>query len=99
MVSWLVTKIVHESGLTECARVPGACFVQTLLEDAEKKLDELSGVSQVHGEFHRINSTYLQEIGDFGGYYKEALRYLGCVNLEEMPGKLADWLDFGLDPH
>ncbi len=94
MVSCFVTKIIHESGLPECAGVSGACFaycfVQTLLEDAEKKLDELSGVTQVHGEFHRINSTYLQEIGDFGGYYKEALRYLGCVNLEEMPGKLAD---------
>lgn len=34
--------------------------------------------------FSRVSATYLREIADFTGYYKEALRYLGCVDIEKM---------------
>lgn len=58
--------------------------IRMILEDAEKRLDALTGISVVHGEFHRVNAKYLQEIGNYGRYYKEALRYLGCVKLETL---------------
>jgi len=55
--------------------------VKQIIEEAEKKLDLVPGVTKTHGAFYRISAQYLQESGDFGGYYREALRYLGCVEL------------------
>lgn len=34
----------------------------------------------------QVSSIYLKEIGDYAGYYREALRYLGC----EEPSKLTE---------
>ncbi len=33
---------------------------------------------------YRISSVYLQEVADFAGYYLEALRYVGCVDLNTL---------------
>ncbi|VDP29928.1 unnamed protein product [Soboliphyme baturini] len=58
--------------------------VKTLLEEAQEKLDSLQGVSIVHSEFYKISSTYFREIEDYSSYYREALRYLGCVDTDSM---------------
>jgi len=59
--------------------------VKTILEDAGQKLDKLGHVlPDVHGEYYRVSSKYLRDIGDYGAYYREALRYLGCINIDQV---------------
>ncbi|CAJ0587129.1 unnamed protein product, partial [Mesorhabditis spiculigera] len=55
-----------------------------MLEATQKQVDDLVGVTTVHAPFYRAHAVYLKEIGDFAGYYREALRYLGV----EEPTKL-----------
>ncbi|VDM95421.1 unnamed protein product [Thelazia callipaeda] len=49
-----------------------------MIEETQVLLDELPGVTLVHGPFYKVSSVYLKEIGNYAGYYREALRYLGC---------------------
>jgi 26S proteasome regulatory subunit N9 len=59
--------------------------VKTILEEANKQLETIEGVlPDVHGEYYRVSSKYLRDVGDYNGYYREALRYLGCVNVEQV---------------
>ncbi|MCP9261346.1 26S proteasome non-ATPase regulatory subunit 13 [Dirofilaria immitis] len=51
---------------------------QKMIEETQILLDELLGVTPVHGPFYKVSSVYLKEIGNYAGYYREALRYLGC---------------------
>lgn len=70
-----------------------------MLESTQKEVDDMVGVTEVHAPFYKVNlekifpknfllqmsAVYLKEIGDFAGYYREALRYLGV----EDPNKLS----------
>ena len=58
------------------------CFFQTSLAQLETDVESLEGVSAVHGPFYKVSATYRREIGDHSLYYREALRYLGCVDFE-----------------
>lgn len=64
--------------------------VKAVLEDAGKKLDTIEHVlPEVHGEYYRVSSKYLRDVGDYSAYYREALRYLGCIDVDKvMSGKL-----------
>lgn len=33
----------------------------------------------------QVSSVYLKEIGNYAGYYREALRYLGCEDQTKLP--------------
>ena len=64
-------------------------------ESLAKQVDALHGVTQAHAPFFAVrlnfrgfmmiliqaSSSYYREIGDYGEYYRETLRYLGCVDL------------------
>ncbi|VDD91666.1 unnamed protein product [Enterobius vermicularis] len=52
--------------------------IREMIEDTQVLLDDLPGVTPVHAPFYKVSSIYLKEIGDHAGYYREALRYLGC---------------------
>ncbi|KAL9092367.1 MAG: hypothetical protein Q9159_000875 [Coniocarpon cinnabarinum] len=41
--------------------------------------------SSVHARFYDINSTYFQKTEEFASYYKNALLYLACVDVDKMP--------------
>uniref|UniRef100_A0A915IS60 26S proteasome non-ATPase regulatory subunit 13 n=1 Tax=Romanomermis culicivorax TaxID=13658 RepID=A0A915IS60_ROMCU len=58
--------------------------VKVLLDEAQHKLNYLNGVTTVHGPFYKCNSMYLREIGDYAAYYRDALRYLGCIDLSKL---------------
>jgi len=59
--------------------------VKTILEEAGKKLDTLEHVlPEVHGEFYRVSSKYLRDVADYNAYYREALRYLGCIDVDKV---------------
>lgn len=50
-------------------------------------LNNLPGVTSVHGRFYDLSSKYYRIIGNHAAYYKDALRYLGCVDIKDLPGK------------
>lgn len=63
------------------------CF-QKITEEVEEMLNNLPGVTSVHGRFYDLSSKYYRIIGNHAAYYKDALRYLGCVDIKDLPGRL-----------
>ncbi|KAB5571687.1 hypothetical protein PHYPO_G00227930 [Pangasianodon hypophthalmus] len=57
-----------------------------LIEEVEEMLNALPGVTSVHGRFYDLSSKYYRIIGNHALYYKDALRYLGCVDVKDLPG-------------
>ncbi|CAJ0945614.1 unnamed protein product, partial [Mesorhabditis belari] len=58
--------------------------VRGMLESTQKEIDDLVGVTEVHAPFYKMSAVYLKEIGDFAGYYREALRYLGVEDANKL---------------
>uniref|UniRef100_A0A3B4C9T9 26S proteasome non-ATPase regulatory subunit 13 n=1 Tax=Pygocentrus nattereri TaxID=42514 RepID=A0A3B4C9T9_PYGNA len=56
-----------------------------LIEEVEEMLNNLPGVTSVHGRFYDLSSKYYRIIGNHALYYKDALRYLGCVDAKDLP--------------
>lgn len=55
------------------------------LDKAEKILDRFDSVENiVHAAFYRVNADYYQAKLDFASYYKNALLYLACINLDDL---------------
>lgn len=59
--------------------------VKTVIEESQSILDELDGVTSVHSRFYELTSNYHKLLGNHADYYKEALRFLGCVQLSDIP--------------
>ncbi|XP_005746715.1 26S proteasome non-ATPase regulatory subunit 13 isoform X1 [Pundamilia nyererei] len=55
------------------------------IEEIEETLNNLPGVTSVHGRFYDLSSKYYRLVGDHAAYYKDALRYLGCVDIRCFP--------------
>ena len=47
-------------------------------------LDSLDGVTTVHGRFYDLISSYHKLMGNHADYYRDALRFLGCVELTDI---------------
>ncbi|CAD5215911.1 unnamed protein product [Bursaphelenchus xylophilus] len=58
--------------------------IRVMVEETQKRLDELVGVTPVHATFYKVSSLYLREVGNHALYYREALRYLGCEDLNKL---------------
>uniref|UniRef100_A0A8C5DSL1 26S proteasome non-ATPase regulatory subunit 13 n=1 Tax=Gouania willdenowi TaxID=441366 RepID=A0A8C5DSL1_GOUWI len=56
-----------------------------IIEEVEEILNNLPGVTSVHGRFYDLSSRYYRIIGNHASYYKDALRYLGCVDIKDLP--------------
>ncbi|KAF6733525.1 26S proteasome non-ATPase regulatory subunit 13 [Oryzias melastigma] len=56
-----------------------------IIEEVEEILNNLPGVTSVHGRFYDLSSKYYRIIGNHASYYKDALRYLGCVDVKDLP--------------
>ncbi|XP_066504347.1 26S proteasome non-ATPase regulatory subunit 13-like [Hoplias malabaricus] len=55
-----------------------------LTEEIEEMLNNLPGVTSVHGRFYDLSSKYYRFMGNHALYYRDALRYLGCVDVKEL---------------
>ncbi|XP_026346139.1 26S proteasome non-ATPase regulatory subunit 13 isoform X1 [Ursus americanus] len=55
------------------------------IEDVEEMLSSLPGVTSVHSRFYDLSSKYYQTVGNHAAYYKDALRFLGCVDIKDLP--------------
>ncbi|KAG8189314.1 hypothetical protein JTE90_019071 [Oedothorax gibbosus] len=58
--------------------------VKKLIEETEEMIDAMDGISTVHGRYYQLSSNYHQKNGQHAKYYREALRYLGCTDLNEI---------------
>jgi len=58
---------------------------KTLIRDTQATLDALDNVTSVHGRFYELSSEYHKLMGNHADYYRDALRFLGCVNVSEIP--------------
>ncbi|XP_064490385.1 26S proteasome non-ATPase regulatory subunit 13-like isoform X2 [Ornithodoros turicata] len=59
--------------------------VKKIIEETEALMETLDGVTQVHGRYYQLCSDYHQVMGNHAGYYREALRFLGCTELSDIP--------------
>jgi len=55
------------------------------VEATQASLEELDGVTAVHSRFYELSSDYYKLQGDHANYYREALRFLGCIDLSQLP--------------
>ncbi|EFO85768.1 hypothetical protein GCK72_005384 [Caenorhabditis remanei] len=58
--------------------------IRVQIDSTQHEVDSLVGVTEVHAPFYRVSSLYLREVGDFAGYYREALRYLGVEDAKNL---------------
>lgn len=64
----------------------GFTLLQETIEEVEEMLNNLPGVTSVHSRFYDLSSKYYQTIGNHASYYKDALRFLGCIDVKDLPG-------------
>lgn len=55
------------------------------IEQCEEYFQGLPGFTPVHSRFYELCSNYHQILSNHNEYYKDALRYLGCVELVDIP--------------
>lgn len=55
-----------------------------IILEVEETLDNADGVTPVHGRFYLLASQYYRTQGDHAQYYRTALRYLGCIEVETL---------------
>uniref|UniRef100_A0A8C9UCA0 26S proteasome non-ATPase regulatory subunit 13 n=2 Tax=Passeroidea TaxID=175121 RepID=A0A8C9UCA0_SERCA len=62
-----------------------SCPSQETIEEVEEMLNTLPGVTSVHSRFYDLSSKYYQTVGNHAAYYKDALRFLGCIEVKDLP--------------
>jgi len=61
---------------------------KAIISECEDILAGIPGVTIVHSRFYELCSNYHQILSNHNEYYKDALRYLGCVDMENIPSLL-----------
>ncbi|XP_019634907.1 PREDICTED: 26S proteasome non-ATPase regulatory subunit 13-like [Branchiostoma belcheri] len=59
--------------------------VKTVVEQAGAMVDNIDGVTTVHGRFYDLSSNYHRITGSHADFYREALRFLGCMEIQNIP--------------
>lgn len=57
---------------------------KVLVTEAQEKLDGIDGVTTVHSRFYDLSSNYYKLMGNHANYYRDALRYLGCLDVTQI---------------
>ncbi|KXJ14016.1 26S proteasome non-ATPase regulatory subunit 13 [Exaiptasia diaphana] len=57
---------------------------KTVIAQAREMLDTIDGVSAVHDRFYSLCSNFHKITGSYNDYYRDGLRYLGCVELTSL---------------
>jgi 26S proteasome regulatory subunit N9 len=59
--------------------------VKKAIDESEKILDGFDSVETViYASFYRVSAEYYKAKANYAQYYKSALLYLACVNIEEL---------------
>lgn len=62
-------------------------LLQEIISEAQGLLDKIDGVTSVHGRFYEMCSNYHKLMGNHAEYYRDALRYLGCTDVNNIPSE------------
>jgi len=54
-----------------------------VLGEIEPVIDTQTGITPVHGRYFKLSSNYYKKIGNHCNYYRDSLRYLGCLDYEK----------------
>jgi len=57
---------------------------QDIIEEVDKMLAEIDGVSPVHSHFYLLSSDLYRAEGKHADFYRSSLRFLGCTDYEEL---------------
>ncbi|RDD41166.1 26S proteasome non-ATPase regulatory subunit 13 [Trichoplax sp. H2] len=58
--------------------------VKRAVDETAPLLDEMQGITSVHAQYYDLCSKCCKMQGDFSGYFADALRFLGCIDLKDM---------------
>lgn len=58
--------------------------VEKLIGEIEALIKELAEVTPVHGGFYQLSAKYYKLKGDYNSFYRDSLRYLGCIDLNDL---------------
>eukprot|EP00041_Stephanoeca_diplocostata_P029612 m.880527 g.880527 ORF g.880527 m.880527 type:complete len:387 (-) comp23591_c2_seq4:2713-3873(-) len=67
-----------------------------VLKDCESSLDAMVGVTPVHAAYYKAASSLHKIEGSHANFYADALKYLGCVDMDTMEDKEAVALAYDL---
>ena len=59
--------------------------VKAILEEISPLVDAETGVTPIHGRYFQLSSDYHQMVGNHNDYYRDCLRYLGCIDIQSQP--------------
>ncbi|XP_065910124.1 26S proteasome non-ATPase regulatory subunit 13-like [Dysidea avara] len=59
--------------------------VKAGIETIGEALDAIDGITPVHAVYYDVSSKYYKKCADHAAYYRDALRYLGCMELDDIP--------------
>jgi len=55
-----------------------------MIESTAQKMNKLVEVGPVQAAFYKVAAAYQQQVANYAGYYTDALRYLGCEDLQNL---------------
>jgi len=61
--------------------------VEELIKTLEGMVNSLGEVTPVHGCFYELSAKYYKVKGDYNSFYRDSLRYLGCIDLDDLTPK------------
>ncbi|CAD5118229.1 DgyrCDS6951 [Dimorphilus gyrociliatus] len=58
--------------------------VKHVIDEAGNLLEELDGVTSVHAPYYELCSNFHKRQANHADYYRDALRYLGCIDVKTL---------------
>ena len=55
--------------------------MQKIIEEAERVLETVDGVTPVHSSFYELSSNFHKTKCNYAEYYRDVLRYFGCTDI------------------
>jgi len=66
------------------------------LDEVQKLLENVQNVGAPHAAYYRVISDYYKRTADFQGFYENALKFLGCIELNTLSQDAQSSLAFDL---
>jgi len=61
--------------------------VEEMIKELEKMVEALGVVTPVHGAFYELSAKFYKVKGDYNSFYRDSLRYLGCIDIADLTAK------------
>lgn len=91
--AWILTSILMCRVKLSQKDLPG---VKAILEEISPLVDAETGVTPIHGRYFQLSSDYHLQVGNHNDYYRDCLRYLGCIDLASQSVDVLKQMAFAL---